>query len=588
MNEVQFIILDLFCGAGGTTTGFENVPGCLVVGCVNHDHNALKSHEANHLDAEHFNEDITRMYGRVINGFLFMSPEMVHLKRLTDLYRAFYPNAKFIIWASLECTNFSKAKGGQARDADSRTLADHMDRYYIPLEPDYLMFENVVEFMAWGPLDENGKPISRKNGSDWLRWRRHINKHGYHDEWKELNSADFGAYTSRNRLFGICAKDDNPIIWPDTTHAKIVKSKSESRKPGLFDLIDKQPWKPVKDVLDFTDEGKSIFERPKPLSDKTLERIYAGLIKFVAGGKDAFLVKYNSMGKNGTYNAPSIDDPCPVISTQNRLYIANAHFISKYYSGKPDGKNISVDGPAGTVTTVGNQTLISSIFIQKYHGNGDNLHSIESPCPTIATKDQVGLVKPCFIMRDFTTGDNNTSIEQPAGSILPNPKLNLVTPFLMPTNYDNTPVSIEEPAPVITANRKHHYIVNPSYFGHASDIEAPCPVIVARQDKAPLYMVVAAGVDNGYSVAIRLDVSDSEIMRKIKHFMVLYNIIDVKMRMLKILELLRIQGFPAGYKLIGNQSEQKKFIGNAVHPLVPQHMANALIIKLSSNLNKAA
>lgn len=87
-----------------------------------------------------------------------------------------------------------------------------------------------------------------------------------------------------------------------------------------------EKWRPVKDVLDLQDEGESIFNRKKPLADKTLERIFAGLVKFVAGGKDSFMIKWNSMSRNGGYNAPGIDEPCPVVSCQNRLGIANVHF----------------------------------------------------------------------------------------------------------------------------------------------------------------------------------------------------------------------------------------------------------------------
>ena len=92
---------------------------------------------------------------------------------------------------------------------------------------------------------------------------------------------------------------------------------------------------PVKEVLNFSDEGESIFTRKKPLSDKTLERIYAGLVKFVAGGKDAFILKYNSTDKKGHHNPPSIEEPCPTIACQNRLGLVNTSFIAKYYSGKP-------------------------------------------------------------------------------------------------------------------------------------------------------------------------------------------------------------------------------------------------------------
>jgi DNA (cytosine-5)-methyltransferase 1 len=159
-----YIVVDLFCGAGGTTTGFEEAyyvgadgklhKSALVVACVNHDSKAIKSHWLNHPWVEHYNEDITKMYGECRNGIFFKSPEMLRLMRMLDLYRAFYPTAKVILWASLECTNFSKAKGGLARNADSRTLAEHLQFYIDALQPDFIQIENVVEFMAWGPLDE--------------------------------------------------------------------------------------------------------------------------------------------------------------------------------------------------------------------------------------------------------------------------------------------------------------------------------------------------------------------------------------------------------------------------------------------------
>jgi DNA (cytosine-5)-methyltransferase 1 len=234
-----FIVIDLFCGAGGTSTGFEMAGDlALVIACVNHDHKAIKSHWRNYPHVAHFEEDIRKL-------------DLTWLVRLVDFYRRLYPNALVILWASLECTNFSKAKGGQPRDADSRTLADHLDRYILALDPDYVQIENVVEFMSWGPLDENGKPVSKKNGQDWMRWRNLICSHGYKDEWREMNSANYGAYTSRNRLFGIFAKDGLPTAWPAPTHAK---------KPSTFSMHgDLERWKAVKDVLNFKDEGESIF-----------------------------------------------------------------------------------------------------------------------------------------------------------------------------------------------------------------------------------------------------------------------------------------------------------------------------------------
>ena len=109
-----------------------------------------------------------------------------------------YPMAKVVLWASLECTNFSRAKGGQPRDADSRTLAEHLFRYIEALTPDYIQIENVEEFMSWGDLDENGKPISRDKGRLYTNWVDNVKAYGYKFDHRILNAADYGAYTRKS------------------------------------------------------------------------------------------------------------------------------------------------------------------------------------------------------------------------------------------------------------------------------------------------------------------------------------------------------------------------------------------------------
>lgn len=336
-DNIKLLYIDLFCGAGGTSTGVEKATfhgdKCAkVIACVNHDANAIASHAANHPDALHFTEDIRT---------LELSPLVAHTERL----RLLHPDAYLVLWASLECTNFSKAKGGMPRDADSRTLAEHLFRYIEALRPDYIQIENVEEFMSWGDMDENGHPISKDKGKSYVRWVNNVCKYGYYFDWRILNAADYGAYTSRKRFFGQFALHGLPIAFPKDTHAKCPAKYEHS----LFPADNMQPWKPVREVLDLNDEGESIFGRKKPLVEKTLERIYAGLIKFVAGGKEAFIVKWNSVnGKTGKYVPPSIDEPCPTVATQNRLGVAKVQFLSKQFGGDPAGKNISVEEPAGT------------------------------------------------------------------------------------------------------------------------------------------------------------------------------------------------------------------------------------------------
>lgn len=560
---MNIYFVDLFCGAGGTSTGLHNatVRGkkiVKVIACVNHDPKAIKSHYLNHKNTKHFTEDIRTL-------------DILELIEMVRDIRRKDPTAIICLWASLECTNFSKAKGGQPRDADSRTLAEHLYRYLEGLDPDYMFIENVEEFMSWGPLDEKGKPISKKLGVDYVKWRDHIKGYGYEFDYRILNSADYGAHTSRKRFFGLFARPGLPLIFPEPTHTKLPKE-------GIPTNLKK--WKAVKEVLDFTDEGKSIFNRKKDLSLKTMERIYAGLIKYVAGGKENFILKYNSTNQNGKHTPPSVDEPAPTVACQNRLGVVKANFLVKYHG---TGANILSDQDCcSTLTTKDRLALMRPIYwLDKCYSGPSNHSGIDSPAGTILTKDKYSLVKiKGFIFRQFSSGGTVQSLDSPGGSLMTVPKMNLINlKWIMSTNFNNVGSSIENPSPVITANRKHHYLMNPVWNNIQNhSVNAPSPTIIAGQDKAPLYLVsTSAG-----RVIIAVYDTDSDIVIKIKEFMVLYDITDIKMRMLKVFELLRIQGFPEGYQLFGNQADQKKFIGNSVTPVIPEKWLSCLYEELET------
>lgn len=540
MENIRLLYIDLFCGAGGTSTGVENAmlngyKCAKVIACVNHDPNAIASHAANHPDALHFTEDIRTL-------------ELAPLTRKVLDSRAAYPNAHVVLWASLECTNFSKAKGGMPRDADSRTLAEHLFRYIEAIRPDYIQIENVEEFMSWGDMDENGHPISRDKGKSYVRWVNNVCKHGYCFDWRILNAADYGAYTSRKRFFGQFALHGLPIAFPKATHTKCPAKYEHS----LFPADNMQPWKPVREVLDLNDEGESIFGRKKPLVEKTLERIYAGLIKFVAGGKEAFLVKWNSM-KDGRYKAPSLDEPCPTLPCRNTLAYAKVQFLSKQFGGDTAGKNISVEEPAGTITCRDHHAFVSA-----HYGNGYNT-SVDAPAPTLTCKDRLGLVTSNFLEMQYGNG-TPASADEPAPAVTTNPKHNLVTSKFLTEYYGGSEHnhSINVPCTTITT-KVRHYLVNPQFACKGGSIDKPCFTLIARMDKMPPYLV-----STKEGLAIEVYETDSPATIQIKEFMALYGIADIRMRMLRIPELKRIMGFPEDYTLIGTQAEQKKFIGNAV------------------------
>ena len=536
-EEIRLMYVDLFCGAGGTSTGVENArfhgEKCAqVIACVNHDPNAIASHAANHPDTLHFTEDIRT---------LELTPLYEHLNRC----RRNHPNARVVLWASLECTNFSKAKGGKPRDGDSRTLAEHLFRYIDTIDPDFIQIENVEEFMSWGDLDDNGHPVSKDKGRCYIKWTKDVMKRGYHYDWRLLNAADFGAYTSRKRFFGQFAKNGLPIAFPMQTY-----SKKGDDDGGLFHLYKK--WKPVRDVLDLQDEGTSIFGREKPLCEKTLNRIYCGMIKFIAGGKkkhDAWILKYNSMNKNGHHNAPSLDKPCPTVAGQNRLGLVNVQFLSKQFGGNPNGKSTSIDSPAGTITCIDHHAFVTVPFIDSYYGNG-NQHTVDKPIPTVPTKDRFSLVTSHFMANDYGGGGQLSSIEMPNPSVLTTPKQRLVSTT--------------------------QYLMNPQFQSAGGSIDNPCFTLIARMDKMPPYLV---STESG--LGIEIYDTDSKMTVQIKEFMAAYGIIDIKMRMLNIRELKRIMGFPEDYILKGSQAEQKKFIGNAVEVNMSRVLCEALCNELN-------
>lgn len=543
-DQIKIFWIDLFCGAGGTSTGIhlagesEGIE-TKVIACVNHDENAILSHSYNHPDCLHFTEDIRDF-------------EVVKkLKKLVNELRSKHPNCLINIWASLECTNFSKAKGGLPRDADSRTLADHIFMYIEELDPDYLWIENVIEFMSWGPLDKNGKPLSRKRGKDYLRWIQAIQDYGYKFDWKELNSADFGAYTARSRYFAQFPKKGLPVAWPEKTHTK-----NPSEEKDLFNNP-LQKWRPVREVLNLENEGKSIFDRKKPLVENTLKRIYAGLVKFVANGDD--------------------------------------NFIKKYYSGRPEGKVISVEGPAGTVKTADGHAYVKCDFLLKYNSTNKNGHhnppGVDEPCPTVAAQNRLGIIKADFLQSYYGNGQAHSS-DEPCPTVPTKDRFGKISARFLEQQYGNSkPKSLEDPCGAITQNPKfgyvtaEHFLFNPQYKNPGNSVEVPAPTVIARQDKKPLGIIAC---QRGEDFVIAVYEDDTETMIKIKQFMAYFGIIDIKMRMLEVDELLRIQGFPEGYVLVGNQTEQKKYIGNSVEVKTAKAIVKATCMALVEHFKVAA
>lgn len=247
------LIIDCFAGGGGASVGIEMALGRPVDIAIDHDPEAIRMHKVNHPDTVHLTEDIFK-----VNLQKYVKGRKVSL-----------------MWASPDCTSHSKAKGGQPRKKDLRILPWAVYKHAKQILPEVIIMENVEEIQKWGPLDENGRPIKERQGEDYEKFISSMKKLGYIFDSRELVAADYGAPTTRKRWYAVFRRDGKDIIWPEQTHFKDLEPR----------------WKQCGDYIDWSDLGKSIFDRPKPLAESTQKRIANGIRKYIIENPEPYIVK---------------------------------------------------------------------------------------------------------------------------------------------------------------------------------------------------------------------------------------------------------------------------------------------------------
>lgn len=359
---------DLFCGAGGSSTGLRRVADALGarldLTAVNHWPTAVETHAANHPDARHVCENLDGIDARKVTG-----------GRLD------------LLWASPECTHHSTARGGKPVHDQSRSTAWHVLRWAEATRPTWVLVENVPEFATWGPLGVTGRPLASRKGETFQAWAQALRSLGYTVAARVCNAADFGAATSRRRLFVVArldggARGRGPIPWPAQTHAPAGTG-------SLFG--DHAPWRGAREVIDWTQRGTSIFGRQKPLAPNTLRRIAAGARKFWGVELEPFLL--NLRGTEHSHieaSATSLDAPMPTVTAGG----THVGVVQPFLLGQQSGaEGRAVTDPAPTVATKGAISLIEP-FLVAFYGSGVNVETIRQPLRTITTKDRFGLVQP--------------------------------------------------------------------------------------------------------------------------------------------------------------------------------------------------
>jgi len=372
------IVVDNFAGGGGASTGIEIAMGRSVDIAINHDPAAIAMHRANHPETKHYTEDVWKV----------------------DPVEACAGRPVALAWFSPDCKHFSKAKGGKPVSRKIRGLAWVAVKWAKAVHPRVIMLENVEEFKDWGRLDKHSMPDPQYRGETFRRFTGVLEKQGYKVEHRLLRACDYGAPTVRRRFFLIARCDGEPIVWPEPTHGD---PESIEVRCGLM-----KPWVPVADVLDFGLPCPSIFESSeeimrkygikavRPLSEKTMRRIFRGLKKYVidnprpyiVNGIAPSLIQYHDEqeGKNG--RGQSVEEPVKTVDASNRYGLVSAYITQ--FNNHCDGSRC--DEPIGTMTAQSNHFGEVNAYLIKYYGNGDNTEPVDRPLGTVTARDRMGLV----------------------------------------------------------------------------------------------------------------------------------------------------------------------------------------------------
>lgn len=384
-------IADLFCGAGGTSTGAiqaaESLGQRVRLTAVNHWPVAVETHTANHPGARHLCASLDALNPR-------------------DLFRE---GELDILWASPECTHHSVARGGKPINDQSRATAWCVTRWAEALRPGRIYVENVPEFRTWGPCGANGRPLASRKGEVFRAWVRSLEAVGYRVEHRILVAADYGDPTTRRRLFVQAVRGRGRIVWPDATHASGESS----------DLFGRTPWRGAREIIDWDLPSQSAYERKRPLSDKTWARIYEGLRKF---GLHPWL---QNTAHDGKRRPLSVDEPLPTVAGNRGDVALCEPFVIAMEHG---GHVRSVRDPLNTITTArgGAHGVVEPCLLPQQSGGA--LRPVSEPAPTISTDGAVALVEP-FLVKYYGTA-RAQSIDEPLDTITTKDRHALVRPLV--------------------------------------------------------------------------------------------------------------------------------------------------------------
>ena len=456
LNFTNEIVIDLFAGGGGASTGLEIGLNRTVYSAINHNPKAISMHTANHPHARHFVQDVFAVDPLEATG------------------------GQPVGWmhASPDCTHHSQAAGGQPRSKEIRDLSWVAVKFAGKVRPRVISLENVKQILNWGPLvakrckktgrvmrldgtvaapgehtprhDQFLVPDPTRKGQTWGHFVKSLERLGYVVEWRIMRACDYGAPTTRERLFMVARCDGQPIVWPEPTHAQ--KPQKGQKK-----------WRSAAECIDFADQGQSIFDRKKPLAEATQRRIAKGLKRFVLDAAQPYIVT-NTTGSN----PKPVTDPLATVTAAGNQLLATPIMVQVGYGERngQDTRTLDIQKPLGTIVGSGKHAVATPVlapFVGRDFRTGVG-HSITDPLATVTASAGGGhssLVTPLLIQAGHGEGTPDkprwshgiNDIASPLGTITASGGggRSLVAPVIVKFRHDSIGQSVTDPLPTITA-----------------------------------------------------------------------------------------------------------------------------------------
>lgn len=562
------LVIDLFAGGGGASTGIEQAIGRHVDIAINHDPDAIGMHEVNHPQTKHYLSDVWEV-----------DPLEVTRGRPVGL-----------LHASPDCTHHSQALGGQPREQEIRSLAWVVHRWAGKTRPAVITLENVEQMLQWSPLiakrdpatgrvvtldkvvGPDGKkafrvadpgeqvprhrqflvPDKTRLGHNWKHFVEGFRRMGYVVQWKVIVNADLGAHSTRTRLYMIARCDGLPIVWPEKTHAK---------KPVGKKL---RAYRPASDCIDWSVPGKSIFGRDKPLAEATMRRIAFGTDRYVLNSPEPFIV--NNMANN--VPRPVSQPIAPVLTGGHKMLVTPTLIQMGY--GEREGQSprvLDLDQPLGTVVAGGGKFGLSAAYlVQAGHGEGagggkrwsHGVNDINGPLGTVTASGGGQYLATAF-MAQANGGFNETHARD-----------------------------LRDPLTAVTAGGEHHGLVTYQLSKEHEEGALRCAAFLMR------YHATGGQWADLRDPMTTVTTHDRLALVTVWLKGEPWVIVDICLRMLMPRELYNAQDFPASYVIdrtaagkVLTKTAQVRMCGNSVSPLpmeliVAANYADASIERLAA------